>query len=183
MILVAVMLGAFACSASEIEVTRVVEIEVTRVVEIEVTREVPIEIRHEIVVTHEVEVPVEVVREVEVIRNVEVPVEVARKVEVTRVVVATPTPTPSPSPTLSPSNTPTPTVDVGDVDYVRDIEIPARSSSTRRSIPPPLIATTERFQCLTRSTITFTVFSAIESGTDECHAPRHWPQWPSDPNG
>ncbi len=75
-ILAASALVASACSASEIEVTRVVELEVTR--------EVPVEIRHEIVVTQEVEVPVEVVREVEVIRNLVVPVEVMQEIEVTR---------------------------------------------------------------------------------------------------
>ena len=163
LIIVALMLGAFACSASEIEVTRVVEIEVTR--------EVPIEIRHEIVVTHEVEVPVEVVREVEVIRNVEVPVEVARKVEVTRVVVATPTstPTPSPSPTLSPTNTPTPTVDVGDVDYVRDIEIPAEFVAEAANAAAAY-CDNRTFSVSHEVNDHFHGFFEIESGTDECRA-------------
>ena len=179
MILVAVMLGVFACSASEIEVTRVVEIEVTR--------EVPIEIRHEIVVTHEVEVPVEVVREVEVIRNVEVlvevarvilvtrdvevPVEVMREVEVTRVVEATPTstptPTPSPSPTLSPTNTPTPTVDVGDVDYVRDIEIPAEFV-VEAANAAAAYCDNRTFAVSHDVNDHFHGFFNIESGTDDC---------------
>ena len=110
-ILVAVMLIASACSATEVEVTRVVEIEVTR--------EVPVEVVREVEVTREVEVLSEVVREVEVTREVEV-IQV-----VTQVVEVTPTPTPIPSATPTPLPSPTPTVDIWDVDYVRDIEVPA----------------------------------------------------------
>ncbi|MXZ03637.1 MAG: hypothetical protein F4Y88_08225 [Chloroflexi bacterium] len=109
-ILVALMLGAFACSASEAESARVVEIQITR--EVEVTREVE--------ATREIKVPVkvtrEVTREIEVTREVEVTREIPVTVEVTS--------TPIPSATPVPTPAPTPTVDVRDVDYVRDIEIP-----------------------------------------------------------
>ena len=67
------MLGALACSASEIEVARVVELEVTREIE------VPVEVIREVEVTREIEVIREI--EVEVTRVVEVPVEVTRVLE------------------------------------------------------------------------------------------------------
>lgn len=93
-VLTTVVLGALACSASEIEVTRVVELEVTREIEapVEVTRviEVPVEVTREVEVSNEDALPieVEVTREiqvpVEVTREIEVPVEITREVEVTR---------------------------------------------------------------------------------------------------
>ena len=111
-ILVAVMLGAFACSASEFEVTRVVELEVTREIE------VPVEVIREVGTVREVEVT----REVEVIREIEV--EVTREVDSPRVVTrvvevidGTPTtPTPTPSPTNTPA-APTP-VEAPDLELI-----------------------------------------------------------------
>ena len=87
-ILLAMMLSAFACSASEIKVTRVVELEVTREIEVpvevirevEVTREIEVIREVEVEVADEVEPPIKV----EVTREIEVPVEVIREVEVTR---------------------------------------------------------------------------------------------------
>lgn len=79
-VLATLVLGALACSASEVEVTRVVELEVTREVEIsvEVIREVEVPVE----VIREVEVPVEIMREVEVSREIQVPIEVTREIEV-----------------------------------------------------------------------------------------------------
>ena len=180
-VLVSVMLGALACAATEIPVTRVIQLEVTREVEVpvEVIREVvtvrEIEVTREVEVTRQVEVTREVVtvREIEVTREVEVTrqVEVTREVEVTKAVevVFTATPTPLPTATPTPAPTPTPTVDVRDVDYVRDIEIAAEFVAEA--------AETAAAYCDNR---TFSVshdvnyhfhhFFFIKAGTDECRA-------------
>lgn len=86
-----------------------VPVQITREVTVEVIRKVPVEVTREVLV----EIEVTVLVEVEVTREIPVTVEVV------------PTPTPIPSATPTPSPTPTPAVDVRDVDYVRDIEVPA----------------------------------------------------------
>ncbi len=155
MILTALMLGAFACSASEAESARIVEIQITR--EVEVTREVE--------ATREIKVPVkvtrEVTREIEVTREVEVTREIPVTVEVTS------TPTPIPSATPIPLPTSTPTVDVRDVDYVRDIEIP--EDFVMEAVDVAAAYCDNRTFSVSREVNEhFDGFFSIEAGTDEC---------------
>ncbi len=91
-----------------------------------------------------------------------------REIPVT--VEVTPTPTPIPSATPTPLPTPTPTVDVRNVDYVRDIEIPAEFVNEATNVAAAY--------CEGR---TFSVshevnnhlgrfFFGFKAGTDECRA-------------
>ena len=163
-ILLAMMLIASACSASEVQVTRVVEIVVTM--------EVPVEIRHEVVVTREVEVPVEVVRKVEVTR--EVISEIIREMEVTREILVTVEVTPTPTPI--PSYTPTPTVDVRDVDYVRDVEVPTDFVDEAANIAVAYCddrtfsASIPVLRHFDNRSIGGWQFYGFDAGTDECRA-------------
>ena len=156
---VAMMLIVSACSASEVEVTRVVEIESMR--EVEVTREV------EVIREVEKMVEVEVTRELEVTRQVEV----TREVEVTKAVevVVTATPTSLPTATPTPDPTSTPTIDVRDVDYVRDIEIPAEFVNEATNAAAAF-CDNRTFSVSHDVNLHFHGFFNIGSGTDECRA-------------